>query len=188
MSYVDNESAYEAAIARRIAKACRDKFNNKFIPAHPEVDWERARTSRNRFVHEMLESGAKYGKLSDKQLAAITKSFERDDEREALRECEKQELIDAGVKAPSGRQIVRGTIRSKRYEVTQCGAVCKVLIIHETGWKAWCSLPEIIDGADVGDVIEFTITLEPSPNDVLFAIGKRPAKASIISHMQVACN
>lgn len=191
MSYgsgVDNQARYEAAIARRIARACYDKFHNKFMPTHPEVDWERARLSRNSFVRGLLVSGEKYGKLSDKQLAAITTSFERDDARTAEREVMKQELIDAGVKAPSGRKIVQGKIVSKKWESNKWGSTCKILLAHKEGWKIWMTLSESVDDANVGDVIETTISLEPSEKDPLFAIGKRPAKTIIIEHSKIEHN
>lgn len=188
MSYGDgygSEDRYQAAIRAKISRACYNKFYNKFIPAHPEIDWDRARNSRNSFIRGLLESGAKYGKLSDKQLAAITNSFAREDERLAERKAESAALVEAGVRGPSGRQVMRGRIVSRKWQSSQWGDTVKVLLAHDEGWKVWCTLPEAIDHAEVGDVIEVTLTCTPSENDPLFVIGKRPSGASIVE--RVAC-
>lgn len=183
MSYGHDPRRYQEAIDAKIRRACYDKWQ-RFLLEHTEIDWDRARRSRSSFVRGLLDSGAKYGKLSDKQLAAIVNSFAREDERLAERKAESAALIDAGVRGPSGRQSVQGRIVSRKWQGSQYGETLKVLLAHEEGWKVWCTLPESIDDAEVGDVIELTLTLTPSENDPLFVIGKRPANASILQRIE----
>lgn len=182
----DDPARYQRAIDAKISRACYNKWITKFIPAHPEIDWDRARASQNSFVQGLLASGQKYGKLSNKQLAAIVNSFAQDDERTARFAAETQALVESGVRAPSGRQIVRGRITSKKWHSDRWGESWKVLLINDEGWKVWCTLAEAIDDAEVGDVIEVTLTLTPSEDDVTFAFGKRPTGSSIIERKVVA--
>ena len=193
--YIDNEAAYQAAIERRIRNACREKFNTKFCPAHPEVDWEMARCSRNPFVRDMIIAGEKYGKLSDKQVAAILASFHRDAEwaagRDAKKIAEQEAFIASGVVVTAGRQVVRGTVVSMREESTQWGVSTKMLFLVNTGWKLWCSVPSnLMDteiGVNAGDELEFSIDVTPNTKDVMFGFGKRPTKARMIQEGDLSC-
>jgi hypothetical protein len=190
---IENPTAYEAAIRAHIRDNAARSFQSKFMPAHPEVDWEFAWKicweKPESFIGKIMNAGRDYAKLSDKQLDALKNALAREIERRDNLEVKKlewaaeaQALRDSGVVAPSGRVVVEGTVKTLKWTSSDFGDVLKMLVVVEAGWKVWSSVPrDLEDDVVVGNVIQFTATLTPKDDDALFAIGKRPAKAVILN-------
>jgi len=88
---------------------------------------------------------------------------------------------DAGTNAPQGRLQVTGEILGSRSQDWGYGTTTKILVKTTEGWKLWLTLPSGIYGAQRGDTVTFTVTVEPSEKDPRFAYGVRPTKASIVT-------
>jgi hypothetical protein len=129
--------------------------------------------------------------LSDKQIAAAAAVLQREADYKAQRE---QEAADAAP-APTGKIEVEGEIVSVKYKESQYGGAWKMVVKHESGWKAWGTIPtaifdqqraEAAEGenpfADAlkGRRVAFTATLEASADDNTFAFFKRPTKARLL--------
>jgi len=148
---VDNREAYERATRARIRDNARKGFHQKFVPAHPEVDWEYLNEAMwGSFAWRLVDSAKDYGKLSEKQLALVIRNIaeakERDERRaeiRALDEARKAQLLADGVMAPEGKVVVTGVIRSIKEKESQFGTTLKMLVETAEGWKVWGSLPTI---------------------------------------------
>ena len=146
---VDNREAYERATRARIRDNARKGFHQKFVPAHPEVDWEYLNEAMwGSFAWRLVDSAKDYGKLSEKQLALVIRNIaeakERDERRaeiRALDEARKAQLLADGVMAPEGKVVVTGVIRSIKEKESQFGTTLKMLVETAEGWKVWGSLP-----------------------------------------------
>ena len=124
-----------------------------------------------------------YGEVSEKQAALVSKllvQVEQAEARMVAREAAQAALVAKGVAAPSGRIVVEGTVVAQKTVDGDYGVTFKMLVLADEGWKVWVSEPSAINPSK-GDRVRFTATLTPSHEDVLFAFGSRPSKASIIT-------
>lgn len=133
-------------------------------------------------LSDMSHKVTRYGDLSDKQIAFaqkimgyLTEAEEKRVEREAATEA----TVAAGVKVPTGRQVIEGTVLSTKWVNNDFGGSLKMLVQHESGWKVWGSVPSSID-VEKDTRVRFTATVEPSADDVLFGFFKRPTKAEVL--------
>lgn len=148
------------------------------------------------FLYDVRSKALEYGRLSDGQIAAVERAFERiakKAQREAERRAEAQRLAAAGVRAPEGRVEVTGTVLSAKSHESQFGTAIKIVVQAEGGWKVWATAPSALIGdvdttvieevrdALVGKRIKFVAALTRSPSDAAFAFGKRPTKAQFVS-------
>lgn len=141
-------------------------------------------------LEDMRAKVRKYGSLSEKQVAFALSLHKQIAERLISGEDElklREERIASGLRAPSGRVSVRGTIISVKYVENDFGGSWKSLIELENGTRAYGTIPydhrqlqycgngvyAKIE-AERGDEVEITATFEVSEKDPLFAFYKRP--------------
>jgi len=155
------------------------------------------------FLSDVRSKALEHGRLSDGQIAAVERAFERiaqKDRWEAERRAEALRLAEAGVRAPEGRVEVTGVVLSAKEHQTQFGTAIKIVVKSDDGWKVWTTAPAsllinvdaaavksattVIDEvreALVGKRIKFVAALTRSDSDAAFAFGKRPTKASFVA-------
>ena len=94
----------------------------------------------------------------------------------------KDAALAAGVTAPSGRVAVTGKVVHTKFVPNDFGGAMKMLVALDTGAKVWVSIPDAIGGFDLKNkMVAFTATFTVSDSDPLFAFGKRPSNAVILS-------
>jgi hypothetical protein len=137
----------------------------------------------NEFVADIARKLTKYGEISERQQDAVIRAIARQAEwtaRDEARAAEKAALVATGVKAPTGKVTVTGTVLSTKIQDGYYGTQYKMLVQHADGWKVWSTVPAALDFDNLkGRTITFTATLEPSKDDALFAFAKRPSKATL---------
>lgn len=169
-----------------------------FLSTHPGL--EEALRVGHSTLHDMACKLARYGSLSDKQVAFALKLAK-----------EASGPAEVHVVAPTGRVVVRGLIVSIKSKQTDFGPVLKMTVkvtTPEGSWLAWSSVPDSLalgagwqtvneDGspceqsadyvprASVGDEVEFTATLSTSDTPH-FAFAKRPTKARLVASKRPA--
>jgi len=131
------------------------------------------------FVLDVGRKLTKYGDISERQISAVGRAFQRDGEKEAERFAA---LLDTTPKAPvpTGRQTVTGRIVSQKWVDSDYGSQLKFLVESEQGFRIWGTKPASLDAAEVGDIVSYTATLKPSNDDPLFGFGSRPTKGIIV--------
>ena len=135
------------------------------------------------FLTSLLFQFERDGFLSEKQVNAIRPAIERERKSRQIsqeRETARLQLLNEGVQAPEGRITFEGTVLGFKVQESDFGSVEKVILKSAAGWSVYVTMPANIS-ANKGDVIRLTATLTPSQDDPLFAFGKRPAKAEIVS-------
>lgn len=128
----------------------------------------------------------RFGSLSQKQwkfLHTLKQSIENFETDEKARTEKMKHIPDV----PRGRHTITGTVVSIKEQIWDDGytssSTWKMLVKEDSGYKVWSTIPaKILDEVEVGNKIEFNITLEPSDSDPKFAFGSRPAKARIIKN------
>lgn len=86
--YIENHAAYDRAVRRNILNNARKTFMKR-ERAQDVVNW--LHTARGNFASSLLESLNTYGKLTDKQFAAVLRCIEGDAARKAEWESKRQE-------------------------------------------------------------------------------------------------
>jgi hypothetical protein len=56
----------------------------------------------------------------------------------------------------------------------------KMLVVTDTGWKVWGTMPAALD-VDRGARVRFTATVKPSDDDPHFGFFSRPTKAQVLT-------
>jgi hypothetical protein len=148
----------------------------KLVANGPEV-------RSNDFLASVRDKLLKYGSLSERQIAAVTRTYEYSENRQAAtarREAERAELVATGVKAPEGKALVIGEIVAVKSAKYGWGLTVKTV----DGWAAWLRMPNGLAGDDSpaslrGKKIKFEATLTRSDRDDLFAFAKKPSNAVI---------
>ena len=147
------------------------------------------------FLRSMLDQYREWGKLSEKQTAAVLKAIARGEEKvdqhsEKVKEWEKE--AEAADPVPTGKITVSGTILSTKMQDTRYGTTQKMLLKSDQGYKLWGSVPKTLNdiqwegnngfGAKklVGMRVSFNATVEPSPKDDKFGFFKRPTKVNVL--------
>lgn len=144
--------------------------------------------ANNSFAHDVVNKLNQYGYLSERQVECLLASLKRDVEfaatATARAEAEAARKATA-LPAPSGRVQVQGTVVMTKSYDSQFGVTLKMLVLLDTGAKVFCSVPSDLDCCEVGTLkgqrVEFTATFTPAPDDKLFAFGKRPTKARVLT-------
>lgn len=170
---------FDALRAEGKLNAQRKKFSQRkadFIAEFPVVQTILDRSSEHYLLSDLAHKFELYAQLSTKQMALAEKLFVQVDEfkvRQAQRDAQEAELIAQGVKIPTGRAMVTGTVLSTKFEDGQFGFTAKMLVQDDAGWKVWCSIPEFRD-LPKGARVRFSVDITPKTD--LFGFGKRPTK------------
>ena len=89
------------------------------------------------------------------------------------------------VECPEGRTVVEGKILSIKMVDDNFsyygGQIAKAVVADDRGFRVYGTLPSSISGAEVGDRVRFTGTIERSAKDADFGFYKRPAKAEVLA-------
>lgn len=167
----------QATKAQRITEA---------VEAEPMLAWltyPAFTNESNDFIADVAERFRREGRLSDNQIAAVKSALVKDTERRLAaqeREIVKAALLEQGVEAPTGKQLVEGEVVTLKTQESMYGTTYKMVVKTAAGWAVWVTVPVAISEVKKGQQVRFTATLERSDRDPLFAFGKRPTKAEIL--------
>ena len=141
-------------------------------------------------LRDLRSKVRQYGSLSEKQEA-----FALDLHKQAIETIDasvnevaiREAAIAAGVRAPEGRQTVKGTIKSIKWVDSDFGGAYKTLVELDNGTRVYGTLPSnqisesyetsqgwIAFAAEKDDKVDITATFEVSQKDILFGFFKRP--------------
>jgi len=170
-------SLVQKAAASRAAAAKLSADAHRWIAEHEDL-WTRMLAARgDSFVGQMVEAVAKYGSLTDRQLAALVEKVlpRIAGWMEPGAVCELREKVPA----PEGTLTVRGEVRTVRVQDGDYGAQVKMLV--DCGaYRVWSTVPASLPDDLVGKTVEFVATLKRSERDVDFAFASRPRKAKVV--------
>lgn len=142
------------------------------------VNWEVLDASDNEFIRDVLAKGAKYGSLSERQLAAIVKAEQRDREREAKRAEWENEVRGT---IAEGRQEIAGEVISIKWQANDYGERRVMTVKDAENRCYWGTMPSSLREVEHGDKVRFTATVTRSDKDESFGFFKRPSKAEKVS-------
>jgi hypothetical protein len=181
-----NREAFDVRAAKLAAESAKVRIENlrlkmKWASDYPvEAEWivSKEVSELSPFMQDLRAKLERYGSLSEKQTACITREIPKVKEREQKRAAEAAALANAP-KVESGRYEIEGEIVFSKWQESDFGDTLKIMIKTEEGNKFWCSAPsKLFDGRDtaefVGEKIRVAATWEPSEKDEHFAFGKRP--------------
>jgi hypothetical protein len=109
--------------------------------------------------------------LSEKQEAYVLNAYKWASERKS----EAAAKAAAGIVAPSGRQVVSGTVTKVHKQDTDFGTVTKVMVDLADGSRVRGNAPSAIT-PKVGQKVRFTATFNHADGDSAFAFWTRPTK------------
>lgn len=130
-------------------------------------------------LNDMWNRIQRYGEISEKALNyanLIMGWLDEASQRLVAREAEAQAKVDAGIKVPTGRVEITGTVTTTKWVDNGFGGSLKMRVESPEGWAVWGTVPSALD-VEKGDTVTFTATVEPSRDDQTFGFYKRPAKA-----------
>ena len=138
--------------------------------------WGYEETTINDIVNKLV----RYGSISEKQVAFISKLLKKIDDRAAI-EAQRRAEADAAQPIPAfeGRAQITGEIVSVKGVETRFGYTVKMVVKTDAGWKVYGTVPGSID-AKRGDHITFEAQVTVSDDDPKFGFFKRPTKAKIM--------
>lgn len=137
-------------------------------------------------------AGEPSGKLGDSLWGYVYESAQANEERPVWSRDDAararmflQEYTEARATmspVPVGKMDIEGKLLATKSEdgYHPGTSVLKMLVECE-GFKLWGTLPTSLYGAERGDMIAFTATVEQSRNDESFGIFKRPTKARVLT-------
>lgn len=130
-------------------------------------------------ITEMHASARRYGTLSEKQIAFLTKLMaELDEAHTALATREPEPEVPA-IKA--GRYLITGEIVSTKWQDNSFGGgSLKMLVVAANGQRFWGTAPAALDGELKGRMVSLTGTVKRSDKDAGFGFYARPAGATFI--------
>lgn len=191
-----HEEKQQRAAQRRQTKADRIRQDTEAtIGEHPvlaflvndELTEITPEAQRNDFYFNVASSLLKYGNLTDRQVAAIERSVEREkryDERRKQIAEEKADAIARGVTVPTGRITFTGEVATVKEHASDFRVVYKMVVKHPDGWALWTTVPREVESMfnrigrvenDLrGKTVTVTATVKPSDRDQLFGFGSRP--------------
>jgi hypothetical protein len=153
-------------------------------------DWEECtaneRSARRdgawRIADDIASKLEKYTKpLSEKQTAFMVKAHGEYLGREAKKAQERLKIERGEIKpCPTGRVQITGTILSVKWVENDFGGTYKMLVQDDSGFKVYGTVPASLPCSDRGTRIQFTATVQPSKDDIVFGIYSRPTKAQVI--------
>lgn len=131
------------------------------------------------FYFDLLHKLNRYGSLSEKQVAAVLRSRDRDAEFAAKREAEKATASPV----VTGRVTITGEIVTLKWKDSDFGGSMKMLVRDDRGFKVWGTMPMSLGdvNAEKGDRVTFTATVEQSRDDETFGFFKRPTGAQVVA-------
>lgn len=135
-------------------------------------------------VRDIVGKLVRYGSISD-NAARYLGTLRTKYESRATVAAERAAAQAAALPVPTGKVTVRGKVLTIKSQDSVYGPVTKMLVQHADGWKVWGSKPGALE-VERGAVVEFSATIEASPEDNKFGFFKRPTKAKIIQTTEAA--
>lgn len=153
------------------------------------------------FVNDVKGKFRRYGSLSEKQVACILRSKEREETFEQ-RKAEEAAVLATVAPLEEGRREIEGEVLSTKWQDSDFGGSLKMLVKQDDGNKLWGSVPgnladltishteldestggyDVIEGIELkGARVKFTAAVERSRDDEHFGFFKRPTKAEVLS-------
>ena len=133
-------------------------------PVDPQLQaaivWAASSECYNELATDIARKASAKWTLSDRQKEVVVKIHAG----YLTRAAEKQARLDAGIKAPTGRVTVVGTIMKIVDETTDYGPVRKLYLDLKDGSKVRGNAPRFSNPV-AGQVVEFTATFSPSQRD-----------------------
>ncbi len=137
------------------------------------IAWALSSACHNATARDIAQKSQRWS-LSEKQEAYVTNAYKWAMERKQ----EAAEKAAAGIVAPTGRQVVSGTITKVTQQYTQFGDVLKVIVELPTGARVRGNAPSAAS-PKVGQKVTFTATFDHAEGDAAFAFWSRPAKWTV---------
>lgn len=131
----------------------------------------------DQFIDDLKSKLIRYGSLSDKQVACITRNIQRDADRAAARAVTPDQ---PALVVPDGRVAIEGKVISTKLVETGFGTQYKMLVELADGNRIFGTVPKGIDPAK-GDTVGFTARIEASRDDDHFGFFSRPTNPTIIT-------
>lgn len=184
---------------RKVAELDREKMRIRtavaaFVDANPDLAFmaDPNHVDTNDFRADVARKLRAYGELSERQVEAVRRSITRDAEWATKKAAEA-----AQPQAPvvTGRIVVTGEVLSTKFVDGHWGSCVKMLVRDDRGFKVWGTRPQSLEprtewdaegqlavaGAERGDRVRFTATVEASHDDPSFGFFKRPARAELLA-------
>lgn len=159
-------AAKERKLARIAAKVDAMLADDAELSAAFEVDHDIIADIRARLYRK--------GEISDKARAFAIKLAAETTERKAAEAERKAKLTDL----EAGRQELTGKVISFKSYENNFGTTLKFLVELDNGNRVFGTLPRALYGAERGDRVTFTATVEPKETG--FGFFSRPSKASVV--------
>lgn len=174
-----------AAAAGRAARGRVTLAIADLVDAHPllaELTYPQTGEWSGSFLADVAYRFRRDGQLSERQVTAAEGAVLREIEwraRDAARDAQRAAEAATATPVPSGRMVIEGEVLSTKWQETGFGETQKMLVKHDSGWKAWGTVPAAID-VEKGDRVRFTASIKPSDDDLHFGFFSRPVKAEIL--------
>lgn len=133
-------------------------------------------------ISDIVGKLVRYGSISDKAQNFMSSLIARIGNRAAV-EAQRKAETEAAAPCPTGRMTITGTVLSVKLQEGHYGSTVKMLVKSDEGWKVWGTCT---GGAEKGDKVSFTGTIEPSKDDTKFGFFKRPTKMTILESKAAA--
>lgn len=143
------------------------------ISTFDAIAWALSSANTNHVARDIAEKSKKWS-LSERQEAYVLNAYKWASERKA----EAAAKAEAGITAPSGRQIVSGTVTKVTGQDTAFGWVTKVIVELSNGSRVRGNAPSAVT-PEVGQKVSFTATFNQADGDAVFAFWSRPTKWSV---------
>ncbi|MDB4311805.1 hypothetical protein N9937_00080 [bacterium] len=176
--FVDGNLGGKVAYSPALAIDAEKWVNNELSNSQARTVFSATRPYAT--MQDVISNLVRYGALSQAQWGLVEKLLKQLGSYEQYKAKVEEEAAKAQP-APTGRMMITGTILSIKHVDSMYGVTTKMLVAAKGDFKIWCTVPNAIyDDAAKGAVISMNVTLKPSSDDPTFAMGTRPAKATII--------
>jgi len=151
------------------------------------VTWLESLTGEiHSFLQDMKNDLAKWGKLTDRQAAAVEKWRAREIEFQAKKAERERKQAERGEIEPlaEGRYALAGEVLSVKFQDGYYGEQVKMLVELGDGNRVWGTVPRaILPAFDIdalkGRTVKLTATVKRSDKDEHFGYFSRPSGASV---------
>jgi hypothetical protein len=143
--------------------------------------------THNSFLVDVAHKLRQYGDLSERQIAAVRASVQREQEfqarkRERLRAAGNRTSQRPHANVPTGRVEITGEVYKVRFpEPEDAFPSTKVLIADDRGFRVWGTLPSSLDSVQRGDRVSLVATVQVSKNDLSFGFYSRPTNGRLLA-------
>lgn len=143
------------------------------ISTFDAIAWALSSANTNHVARDIAAKSQRWT-LSEKQEAYVLNAYKWAQARKE----EAAAKAAAGITAPSGRQVVSGTVTKVTSQDTAFGWVTKVIVELPTGARVRGNAPSAVT-PEVGQKVTFTATFNQADGDAAFAFWSRPSKWTV---------